>query len=168
MNCVEWVWKYARAAGAELLVLLALAEGADGDGVCCPDPAWLARRARVSVREVVRILDRLEQAGELEALPGSGRRYLICSGLSPARVAAIRARIDAGQATDGPDVQRAIRELADTLRLLLALDGRQQQAAGGGRESEARPNNVPAVPGRRGCHRWRSVRRHGRNVDTER
>lgn len=52
-------WKYAPVAGSELLVLVALADNADDDGVAFPSYAHLAQKTRLSERQVKRIVKSL-------------------------------------------------------------------------------------------------------------
>ncbi len=77
------VWKRARQkkSGA-LVVLLAIADYANEDNIAYPAVATLARKARMSVRNVQRWLRILEQDGELNVLRNKGRRgvniYKLC------------------------------------------------------------------------------------------
>lgn len=68
------VWRDAtELAGAELLLLLALADHANSDGVCWPAVEKLAAMARVSTRQAQRYLARLEAAGYLRRDTTGGR-----------------------------------------------------------------------------------------------
>lgn len=60
------VWDESPRKGGELIVLLALADWANEDGVCWPSVAKLAERARMSERSVQKVLTRLKDAGEVE------------------------------------------------------------------------------------------------------
>ena len=57
------VWDNAEVEGASLLVLLALADYANENGICWPAVETLARKTRVSERHVHRILSALESRG---------------------------------------------------------------------------------------------------------
>ena len=59
------VWKYSRATGADLLVMLALADFSNDQGESYPSLKTIAQKARLSVRGVCKILDRCQAAGEL-------------------------------------------------------------------------------------------------------
>ena len=59
------VWDTADVDGAPLLVLLALADYANENGICWPAVATLARKTRVSERHVRRILGALERSGNI-------------------------------------------------------------------------------------------------------
>jgi hypothetical protein len=59
------VWKHSRAAGAELLVMLALGDFSNDQGESYPSLRILAQKSRLSVRGVCKILDRLQAAGEV-------------------------------------------------------------------------------------------------------
>lgn len=67
------VWEDANFSQTALLVLLALADHANDDGVCWPSVARLATRVRTSERHVQRILGNLEQAGWLTRDERPGR-----------------------------------------------------------------------------------------------
>ena len=79
------IWEYSAQEKASLLVLLALADRADDDGVCWPGYDYLAAKARILKRSVIRIIQRLVATGELIiARDGGGSRntnqYLITVG----------------------------------------------------------------------------------------
>ncbi|MBU4214309.1 MAG: helix-turn-helix domain-containing protein [Actinobacteria bacterium] len=67
------VWEDAHFSQTALLVLLALADHANEDGVCWPSVARLATRVRTSERHVQRVLGDLEQAGWLTRDERPGR-----------------------------------------------------------------------------------------------
>lgn len=69
----SWAWKHSRAAGATLLVLLALADISDDDGHSYPGIPHLARKTRLSTRTVRRQLSSLEELGELRVDRNIGR-----------------------------------------------------------------------------------------------
>jgi len=79
------VWDKAHVGSNQLLVLLALADRADEDGICWPGVAYLAERARVQDRQVQRIIQELVRTGELVVQHGTGRgftnHYLVVTGL---------------------------------------------------------------------------------------
>lgn len=66
------VWDHSPSEGGRLLVLLALADFASDRGVCWPRLRTLAKRSRLSERQVERVLKELVKDGEIE-MP-SGRR----------------------------------------------------------------------------------------------
>lgn len=74
INVMSWVWRESQSSGADLLVLLAIADQAheDGDGAW-PSVRTLAGRARVSDRTVQRCINSLVLLGELEIRKGVGR-----------------------------------------------------------------------------------------------
>ena len=63
------VWERSGHGGAELLVLLAIADHADEHGIAYPSVLRLSRRCRMSERYVYDILKRLFTSGELQKLP---------------------------------------------------------------------------------------------------
>lgn len=77
-----WVWKHAEASGARLLVLLALADIANHDGVCWPSVPTLAQRTRLHEQTVRRHLMELRESGsiEVESVPGRSNRYTVLMG----------------------------------------------------------------------------------------
>src|SRR5262245_23916492 len=67
------VWEHSTATGAELLVLLGLADRARAeDAVCWPGIRDIARRARVSERQAQRHITALISRGELRRLKMGG------------------------------------------------------------------------------------------------
>ncbi len=78
----EWVWHHSKTEGAELLLLLAIAEHTRDDPKvgAWPSQERLAAMTRKSVRTVQRITDRLTERGLLRVAPyggpqqGEGRR----------------------------------------------------------------------------------------------
>jgi DNA-binding IclR family transcriptional regulator len=66
------VWKHADVSGATLLVLLALADYANENGICWPGVAALSRKARVSERYVRDLLGDLERSGLIVRDVGTG------------------------------------------------------------------------------------------------
>ena len=56
---IKWsgmVWHNSQQTGSGLLVLLAIADHANDDGICWPSVARLARMARVSERQCQRLI----------------------------------------------------------------------------------------------------------------
>ena len=68
------VWESSSRAGTELLTLLALADFSNDESESFPSLTVLARKVRLSVRQVCHILDSLEQAGEIHRKRSSGGR----------------------------------------------------------------------------------------------
>ncbi len=58
-------WKHSKAEGAALLILLAMADFANEDGICWPSITTLATRGRVHTRTAQRAVRELEQLGEI-------------------------------------------------------------------------------------------------------
>ena len=75
-------WKHSRQKSGGLLVLLALADYTNAEGVAWPAISTLARKVRMSKRNVQRWVRVLEKAGEVEVRPNQGRKgsniYRIC------------------------------------------------------------------------------------------
>ena len=66
------VWEYSKAESSDLLVLLAIADYANGEGQAWPSIETLAARARMQRRGVQYCLKRLVELGELEVIPNAG------------------------------------------------------------------------------------------------
>src|SRR5215471_3238310 len=76
------VWKRSRQKSGPLLVLLALADYTNNDGIAWPALSTLARKVRMSKRNTQRCVRALEDAGELKVRRNQGRRgsniYRVC------------------------------------------------------------------------------------------
>ena len=68
------VWQHARYAAGTLLVLLALADYSDDNGYCWPSVESLARKARLSPRQVHSILSRFKGDGIISVEKEGGGR----------------------------------------------------------------------------------------------
>jgi hypothetical protein len=68
------VWEWSKAEGAELLVMLALADFCNDEGECYPGIKRIAFKARMSERSVQRIIAKLESIGEIVKDSGAGLR----------------------------------------------------------------------------------------------
>lgn len=66
------VWEKSRHSGNDLLMLLALADFADDDGRSYPSVATLARKCRMTPRNVNLILAELRKSGELQVQQNQG------------------------------------------------------------------------------------------------
>lgn len=75
------VWEHAPYTAGSLLVLLALADWANDDGIAWPSMERLAKKARIDRRSAQRIVRQLEKDGTLEIERGGGRakqhKYLL-------------------------------------------------------------------------------------------
>jgi Helix-turn-helix domain len=68
------VWEHSRQKSGGLLVLLALADYTNAEGNAWPAVSTLARKVRMSKRNVQRWVRVLEEAGELEICQNQGRK----------------------------------------------------------------------------------------------
>jgi hypothetical protein len=66
------VWQYSLATGADLLLLLALADASDDDGLSFPDIEDLAHRARLNVEHTKAKLGQLVSQGALKKIENVG------------------------------------------------------------------------------------------------
>jgi hypothetical protein len=69
---MDRIWENSPHSGSTLLVLLALADHANDEGVCWPSIPRIAKRARISERQTVRALADLQASGELQVLERGG------------------------------------------------------------------------------------------------
>ncbi len=67
------VWEHAEYKESTLLILLALADFADDNGLCWPEVPTLASKARVSDRRAIDIIQALEKDGAIVYRRGGGR-----------------------------------------------------------------------------------------------
>ena len=87
IKTIDRVWDKSKAAGSYLLLQLALADYCNESDICWPGIKKLHEKARVTRRQVQRLIDGLIENGELYVeLGGSGpkdtNRYLVSTGLS--------------------------------------------------------------------------------------
>lgn len=75
IKTTNWVWDHSTESGTNKLMLLAIAEYADDDGVCWPSIARLAQRVCVKERQAQRLIKQLEQSGAIEVRRGVGRNH---------------------------------------------------------------------------------------------
>lgn len=68
------VWELSQTEGAELLVMLALADHCDDYGVCFPGVDRIAQKCRISRRSVQRIIKKLISMGEVCREIGKGSK----------------------------------------------------------------------------------------------
>ena len=66
------VWKFSKAKSGDLLVLLALADFSNDEGLSYPAIPTLGRKARLSPRQVKRAIDHLNRLGELAVYKKKG------------------------------------------------------------------------------------------------
>jgi DNA-binding transcriptional regulator YhcF (GntR family) len=73
IKIMTWIWENSLEEGTNLLMLLAIADHANDDGVCWPSIERLAQRARVKERQAQYIIKNLEANGAIEVQRGVGR-----------------------------------------------------------------------------------------------
>lgn len=95
LNCYARVWEHSCQRGSHLVLLLALADRADDDGVAFPKFEELVERTRSDERTVKRLLAELEADGELFRLSGQGAglrsNFMVASGFGEAKIAEVLA-----------------------------------------------------------------------------
>lgn len=91
LRALTSVWDASTQEGGPLLVMLALADNANDQMVAYPSVPTIARKSRLSERQVRRILRDLEQAGEIKVI-GKGRnnvnKYLLTPSMATETVGA--------------------------------------------------------------------------------
>lgn len=101
------VWEYAPCHENSLIVLLALADWANDDGICWPSMQTLADKARIDRRSAQRIVRKLKRDGLVTIEEGGGRakqhRYKV-------ETAALCRPLEAQQNGDIPNTKRATLE----------------------------------------------------------
>ncbi|MEA3327790.1 MAG: helix-turn-helix domain-containing protein [Chloroflexota bacterium] len=87
IRTMDRVWKNSTQAGGKLLLLLAIADFANDDGMAYPGIKTLAEKTRQSRRTVQRQLSMLEKKGEIAIEPGTGRSntntFWVLAGMDP-------------------------------------------------------------------------------------
>src|SRR5438094_285400 len=71
---MSFVWEHSHHKGADLLLLLAIADHADDQGMAYPAVPSLARKTRMTDRNVQYALKRLQQSSELVIHKNAGPR----------------------------------------------------------------------------------------------
>lgn len=70
LSASTYIWKTTKQKGNALVVLLALADYADKDGLAWPKIESLAAKARMSTRTVYRVLNQLKASGDILIMEG--------------------------------------------------------------------------------------------------
>jgi hypothetical protein len=79
VKAMSWVFEHSRSALADRLVLLAIADHANNDGLdAWPSVATIARKARVGRSTAFRSIERLVELGEITVESGGGRGRRNC------------------------------------------------------------------------------------------
>lgn len=73
IKVMSWVWDNSKQEGTNLLMLLAIADHANDDGICWPSIDRLAAKCRLKRRWAQAVIAKLEESGELEVQRGTGR-----------------------------------------------------------------------------------------------
>jgi hypothetical protein len=71
VKATTWAWYESKAAGTDLLVLLALADFADETGRCFGSWATMQKKTKLGRSTIARCIKRLEASGELTVIEGA-------------------------------------------------------------------------------------------------
>ena len=84
IDVMSGVWKHSTNKGTALLVLLAIADHADENGLAWPGGATIGQRARIGSRAVITHIKKLEASGELAVYRREGMHnfYFVRVGLT--------------------------------------------------------------------------------------
>lgn len=87
-ECVEAVLDKSETHMAERLVLICLAERADENRQCYPSRKDISHRARLNEQVVSRVLERLEEGGDIVRLMriGTSSKFIVATGLTSEQV----------------------------------------------------------------------------------
>ena len=75
VKVMSMVWEYSQAKGGDLIILLAIADHADDEGKAFPGEDRLAKKGRMTDRNVRHCLQGLQAMGELTVAVGRGRGH---------------------------------------------------------------------------------------------
>lgn len=74
MRMMTQVWERSQHKGSELLLMLAIADNANDQGLAYPSTKTLAKKTRLSNRQVQRLIRVVTRSRELEVSVGTGPR----------------------------------------------------------------------------------------------
>jgi Helix-turn-helix domain len=74
LRMMTLVWEKSNQKGSELLLLLAIADNANDQGIAYPSTKTLAKKTRLDRRHVKKLIRALERTGELRVAIGAGPR----------------------------------------------------------------------------------------------
>src|SRR5574337_931876 len=81
------VWEHSPQSGAPLLILLALADFANDEGLCWPLVSTLAKKSRLGDRATQKWLSQLQDSGEIYRSQARGRgsssKFLLIAYIHP-------------------------------------------------------------------------------------
>ena len=83
IRLMNQAWGNMEVSGSELILLLALCDHANDDGVCWPSVKRLAEKVRVQKRSVSKLLEKLESKGLLSKLEVGGGKSTSVYKVSP-------------------------------------------------------------------------------------
>ncbi len=72
IKVTSWVWQHAPAKSTQLLLLLAIADHCNDEGVCYPSVQRLAEKCRITMRRAQQLIEALRASGELGVVIGEG------------------------------------------------------------------------------------------------
>ena len=75
VKVTAYIWEHSQQTGSDLLMLLAIADHANDDGLCWPSIERLAHKCRVKERQAKNIIAKLIAQGEITVERGQGRGH---------------------------------------------------------------------------------------------
>jgi hypothetical protein len=66
IKIMSWLWENSPHKGSELLLLLAIADSANDEGIAWPGLAKLSKKVRLGRRHIIDLIDSLEKSGAIE------------------------------------------------------------------------------------------------------
>jgi hypothetical protein len=100
IKVASWIWEHSKQKSTKLLLLLALADACNDEGVCWPGHKYLAQKCRLSEDRTSAILKELKDAGEIEIAVHQG--YQTTSG-NTNRYYMAKYRVSIGIKQEGSD-----------------------------------------------------------------
>lgn len=117
LSVMQKVWSHDRHSGSDLVILLALADRSDDDGVSWPGLESLAERSRITKRSVIRSIETLERSKDLYVERSKGRThtntYVITIGKSAQDLAILLVKLFHYEASEALDTAKRFTEKGD-------------------------------------------------------
>jgi hypothetical protein len=156
------VWERSEARGSALLLLLAIADSANDEGVAWPSQTTLAKKIRMSRRSVQVLLNKLIRLGEIHIVEWQkrGRTHVYKVTIEPAQGLRTTSA-EAAQVVRTDDCAAGAQESLHTNH---KESSRTAKSDGGGVLAYAPPPSLFPVSDCVACGEMRPLRRRGRSL----